>query len=75
MGIPTDLSDEHCLMLRAAGYEGKAGAEAFKRETLLDIVSCDYRVLREVSSRINAESGRLADVSRARRGTAHCAVA
>ncbi|GAB4255129.1 B12-binding domain-containing radical SAM protein [Deferrisoma sp.] len=63
MGIPTDISDEHFLMLRAAGYEGREGAEAFKRETLLDIVSCDYRTLFGVSERINAESRRLARLS------------
>ncbi len=63
MGIPTDISDEHFLMLRAAGYEGREGAEAFKRETLLDIVSCDYRRLTGVSRRINTESRRLARAS------------
>jgi tRNA A37 methylthiotransferase MiaB len=60
LGIPTDLSDEHFLMLRAAGYRGREGAQEFKRETLLDIVSCDYRTLRGISTRIHAESGRLA---------------
>ncbi|WP_025322404.1 B12-binding domain-containing radical SAM protein [Deferrisoma camini] len=63
MGIPTDISDEHFLMLRAAGYEGRDGAEEFKRETLLDIVSCDYRTLLGISRRINAESRRLATAS------------
>ncbi len=61
--IPTDLSDEHFLMLRAAGYGGKAGAGEFKRETLLDIVSCDYRRLTAASARINRESRRLAAAS------------
>jgi hypothetical protein len=60
MGIPTDLSDEHFLMARVAGFEGKEGAERFKRETLLDIVSCDYRQSRGISGRINQESQRLA---------------
>jgi hypothetical protein len=32
-------------MARAAGFEGRKGAERFKQETLLDIVSCDYRTL------------------------------
>ena len=59
MGIPTDLSDEHFLMARAAGYEGREGAERFKQETLLDIVSCDYRQLGAISGRINKESHRL----------------
>lgn len=60
LAIPTDLSDEHFLMLRAARYQGKTGAEAFKRETLLDIVSCDYRQLTAASAKVNAESRRLA---------------
>ena len=60
LGIPTDLSDEHFLMLRAAGYKGREGAEEFKRETLLDVVSCDYRRLMDMSGTINAESRRLA---------------
>lgn len=64
LGIPTDLSDEHFLMLRAAGYRGREGAEEFKRETLLDIVSCDYRTLGNIAERINAESCRLAAASR-----------
>lgn len=64
LGIPTDLSDEHFLMLRAAGYRGREGAETFKRETLLDIVSCDYRTLGSIAARINAESRRLAAASR-----------
>jgi 7-keto-8-aminopelargonate synthetase-like enzyme len=61
MNISTDLSDEHFLMLRAAGYEGQNGAQRFKKETLLDIVSCDYRQLARISRIINAESGKTND--------------
>ncbi|MDI7258729.1 MAG: cobalamin-dependent protein [Thermodesulfobacteriota bacterium] len=61
MNIPTDLSDEHFLMLRAAGYEGKDGAQRFKRETLLDIVSCDYRLLTGISKKINTATRRLVE--------------
>jgi hypothetical protein len=53
MNIATDLSDEHFLMLRPAGYMGEEGARRFKEETLLDIVSCDYRQLTEISRKIN----------------------
>jgi hypothetical protein len=53
LGIPTDISDEHFLMMRSAGFEGKDGAQTFKRETLLDIVSCDYRRLMEISNQVN----------------------
>jgi tRNA A37 methylthiotransferase MiaB len=55
MGIPTDLSDEHFLMLRAAGYKGQNGAQRFKKETLLDIVSCDYRQLTRIARDINTK--------------------
>jgi hypothetical protein len=55
MGIPTELSDEHFLMLRAAGYEGQNGAQRFKKETLLDIVSCDYRQLGRIAKDINVK--------------------
>ncbi|MDF1552124.1 MAG: cobalamin-dependent protein [Deferrisomatales bacterium] len=61
MGIPTDLSDEHFLMLRAAGYRGREGAEEFKRETLLDIISCDYATLRGITARINKYTSQVAD--------------
>jgi hypothetical protein len=53
MNIATDLSDEHFLMLRPAGYAGEDGAKRFKEETVLDIVSCDYRHLTEISKKIN----------------------
>jgi hypothetical protein len=58
MNIPTDLSDEHFLMLRVAGYDGDEGAQKFKKETLLDIISCDYRQLTRISRIINAKKGR-----------------
>lgn len=62
MGIPTDISDEHFLMLRAAGFEGEPGARAFKHETMLDIVSGDYSTIRDIVGRVNAESRRLASL-------------
>ena len=63
MHIATDLSDEHFLMLRSAGYSGQDGAQRFKEETLLDIVSCDYRRLAEISKKINRTTRRLAEAS------------
>jgi hypothetical protein len=73
LGIPTDLSDEHFLMLRAAGYRGREGAAQFKRETLLDVVSCDYRTLGSIAERINAESRRLAAASQGTPGVLRAA--
>ncbi len=61
MNIPTDLSDEHFLMLRAAGLKGVAGAQRFRKESLLDIASCDYRQLTGISKEINTTTRRLAD--------------
>jgi tRNA A37 methylthiotransferase MiaB len=63
MNIPTDLSDEHFLMLRSAGFNDQNGAQRFKEETLLDIVSCDYRVLKGISKKINIATRRLAEAS------------
>ena len=63
MNIPTDLSDEHFLMLRSAGFKGRDGAQRFKEETLLDIVSCDYRGLKGISEKINIATKRLAEAS------------
>ena len=61
MNIPTDLSDEHFLMLRSAGFNGLDGAQKFREETLLDIVSCDYRRLMKISKEINTATRRLAE--------------
>jgi hypothetical protein len=61
MNIPTDLSDEHFLMLRSSGFNSVDGAQRFREETLLDIISCDYRRLMEISKEINTASQRLAE--------------
>jgi radical SAM superfamily enzyme YgiQ (UPF0313 family) len=61
MNIPTDLSDEHFLMLRSAGFNGVHGAQRFRQETLLDIVSCDYRRLMGISKKVNTATRRLAE--------------
>jgi hypothetical protein len=61
MNIPTDLSDEHFLMLRSAGFNGVDGAQRFRDETLLDIISCDYRRLMGISKEINIATRRLAE--------------
>jgi radical SAM superfamily enzyme YgiQ (UPF0313 family) len=63
MNIPTDLSDEHFLMLRSAGFNDQDGALRFKKETLLDIVSCDYRRLTGISRKINTATRALAEAS------------
>lgn len=60
LGVPTDLSDEHFLTMRACGYEGAEGARAFKKEALADIVSCDYSRLDALCAMANEYSVRLA---------------
>jgi radical SAM superfamily enzyme YgiQ (UPF0313 family) len=80
LGIPTDLSDEHFLMLRSAGFEGLEGARRFRELTTLDIVSGDYRNIRGIAAGVNARSAELAadrppakESGRARRETPDCA--
>jgi hypothetical protein len=60
LGIPTDISDEHFLMLRAAGFQGPEGANRFKELTSLDIVSSDYRNIQAIAAKVNARSRELA---------------
>lgn len=57
--IPTDLSDEHFLMFYSAGIRSKEEVLKAKRETMLDIVSCDYRVTRDISARVNEFSQKI----------------
>ena len=56
LGIPTDISDEHFLMFYAAGIRDAGAIAAAKDETMLDILSCDYRRTREISARVNEYS-------------------
>jgi hypothetical protein len=64
LGIPTDLSDEHFLMLRAAGFSGRAGAAQFKELTSLDVVSGSYGNIRDIAHRVNLRSAALAMLQR-----------
>lgn len=56
LGIPTDISDEHFLMLYAAGMREKKEIIKAKQETMLDIVSCDYAYTNALAARVNAFS-------------------
>jgi radical SAM superfamily enzyme YgiQ (UPF0313 family) len=53
LGIPTDVSDEHFLMFYAAGIRSMEEIMKAKDETMLDILSCDYRKTRAISARVN----------------------
>jgi radical SAM superfamily enzyme YgiQ (UPF0313 family) len=61
LGIPTNLTDEHFLMMRTAGMTGVEGACEFKRQTMLDIISGDYRYIRQIAARVNRYSLTLAE--------------
>lgn len=58
--IPTDISDEHFLMFYGAGIKSKEDIFKIKKGTMLDIISCDYRITRDISSKLNDFSKRTA---------------
>jgi hypothetical protein len=58
--IPTDLSDEHFLMISSAGMLSAEGIDEFKLNTLLSILSSDYRYLDKISEKVNKYSRQLA---------------
>jgi len=55
-GFVTEVTDEHFLMLRAAGYTGREGAEKFKKQAVLDIVSSNYDWMMELEEKVNRAS-------------------
>ncbi len=57
-GIETDVSDEHFLIQIASEYSGRA--DEFKRQSLLDIISGDYRWSEKIGKRLNRFSEQLA---------------
>jgi hypothetical protein len=63
LGIETDLGDEHFLIARAAGYEGKQGSKDFKRESMLAIILCNYDFIENIYNKVNQTSMRLAKES------------
>ncbi|MFH1248686.1 MAG: cobalamin-dependent protein [archaeon] len=60
LGFPTDLSDEHFLMLRAAGFKGKEGVLKFKEESIRDVASANYKWSNDICRRVNDYSSMLA---------------
>ena len=61
MGYTVNISDEHCLAARSAGFVGQIGLEEFKMKSDLALLTTDYSFLRDVYQRINAHSYRLAE--------------
>lgn len=64
-GVITEVTDEHFLMLRAAGYEGAGGAAEFKRRALIGLLSCDYRWMDGLQEKVNQVSRGIAGKNRA----------
>src|SRR3990167_1875159 len=61
MGYTINVSDEHCLAARSAGFVGQQGLEEFKMRSDLSLLTTDYSFLRDVYQRINTHSYRLAE--------------
>lgn len=61
MGYTVNVSDEHCLAARSAGFIGQKGLEEFKMRSDLSLLTTDYSFLREVYQKINTYSRGLAE--------------
>ncbi|MBW7898149.1 B12 binding domain protein [Candidatus Brocadiaceae bacterium B188] len=61
MGYTVNVSDEHCLAARSAGFTGQRGLEEFKTKSDLALLTTDYRFLNDVYRKINAYSRKLAE--------------
>ncbi|MBU4070214.1 MAG: cobalamin-dependent protein [Nanoarchaeota archaeon] len=60
ISVPTDVSDEHFLMLRAAGFLGEKGVKEFKKESIKDIVSSNYGWTNKICEKVDKYSNKLA---------------
>jgi len=61
MGYTVNVSDEHCLAARSAGFVGQMGLEEFKMKSDLALLTTNYSFLRDVYQKINAYSRKLAE--------------
>ncbi|TVM00668.1 MAG: hypothetical protein CV087_12800 [Candidatus Brocadia sp. WS118] len=61
LGYTVNVSDEHCLAARSAGFIGQGGLEEFKKRSDLALLTTDYSFLRNVYQKINAYSRILAE--------------
>ncbi|MFC1613728.1 B12-binding domain-containing radical SAM protein [Gemmatimonadota bacterium] len=55
-GFVTEVTDEHFLMMRLAGYSDKESALRFKKQVLLSLISCDYRWINRLQETVNQAS-------------------
>jgi len=63
-GFITEVTDEHFLMMRAAGYTSKESAVNFKNQALLSLISCDYRWINQLQERLNRASTAQASINK-----------
>jgi len=63
-GFITEVTDEHFLMMRAAGYTSKGSAATFKNQALLSLISCDYRWINQLQERLNRASTAQASINK-----------
>ena len=61
MGYTVNVTDEHCLAARSAGFVGQMGLEEFKMKSDLALLTTDYRFLRDGYQKINEYSRKLAE--------------
>lgn len=61
MGYVVNVSDEHCLAARSAGFLGQRGLEEFKMRSDLSLLTTDYSFLNDVYQKINTHSRVLAE--------------
>lgn len=61
MGYTVNVSDEHCLAARSAGFIGQKGLEEFKMQSDLSLLTTDYSFMQAVYQRINTHSRTLAE--------------
>lgn len=60
LAVPTDLSDEHFLMIRTSGELSKQRIQAFKGRSQLSIISSNYSYLSKIERGVNKYSKNLA---------------
>lgn len=58
--IPTDLSDEHFMMMDCIGITSKEDIFSFKKDVMLSLVSCDYSFINMITQKVNDTSALLA---------------
>lgn len=61
MGYTVNVSDEHCLAARSAGFFGQNGLEEFKMRSDLALLTTNYSFLVDAYKKVNIYSRRIAE--------------